>query len=626
MTVVSMALCAVCAALLGTSGAPARLSAERLATASALGLALFLWLPYLSARAWGIDAGAWISFGTLALLASAGLARVIRHRAPAACGRGSDARPGWVTPTRWWPGLCLLLLTVGLGYLLFNLSFRVRDGGLWTAGNGCEDMGLHATLANAFLHSHERILHPTYSIFPSWPLGYPFLADFAAATAMAMGSSIGFGFFATAAFALLALLSNLYGLARRWLPPAYAVLAIFLFLFGGNLGIVFFLRDLPTGHGPAGLPHLWLEDYANNFNLSLNYGNITTDVLLPMRTSLFGAPIAFAAVSILSRRARPALAEKIVAGLLLGSLPLVSAHSLLAASLCGAVYVLQAPLRQTRRWWPTALVAAALAGPQLLWIHHQMAGATVAFIRRANGFLFDTDLNWPTYWLLNGGLFVPLGIGAWFFGGRDLRRTTLPLLILLPLCMAVTFQPNPFDNIKLLLFFHLGCALLIADFCRRSVQGGRARAAIAAAAVLICTASGILSWIREPNMPCQMATAADREFAAQVLATTDEHSMILTAQQYIHPVPFLTGRTIVLGFHNWLGQHGIPFEKRAADVVEIYSGSVRAPALIAEYGITDIVVGPAERREFPSLNEEFLASVSQAQTRSGDYTMYRLRR
>src|SRR5207245_408264 len=139
--------------------------------------------------------------------------------------RGAVPVAGWCARTRWWPWRCLLLLAVGLGYLVFNLSFRVRDGGLWTAGNGCEDMGGHATFANAFLHSHERILHPTYSIFPSWPLGYPFLADFAAATAMAMGSSIGFGFFATAAFALLALLSNLYGLARRWLPPAYAVLA-----------------------------------------------------------------------------------------------------------------------------------------------------------------------------------------------------------------------------------------------------------------------------------------------------------------------------------------------------------------------------------------------------------------
>ena len=123
-----MALCAVCAALLGTSGPPARLSAERLATASALGLALFLWLPYLSARAWGIDAGAWISFGVLALLAGAGVARVSRHRARGVERRVSDARPGWLAPTRCGPGLGLLLLTVGLGYLLFNLSLRDHDG------------------------------------------------------------------------------------------------------------------------------------------------------------------------------------------------------------------------------------------------------------------------------------------------------------------------------------------------------------------------------------------------------------------------------------------------------------------------------------------------------------------
>ena len=626
MGVVSMALLAVCAALLGTPEGPGRRRSESLATALALGLALFLWLPYLSARAWGIERGAWASLGILALLGSAGVARVALRRARGVERRMSDPRPGRLARARWGPGLCLLVLTAGLVYLLFNLSLRDHDGGLWSAGNGCEDMGLHATLANAFLHSHELVRHPFYPIFPPWPLGYPFLPDFAAATAMAMGAPIGFAFFATAAFALLALQANLYALARRWLPPACAVLAIFLFLFGGNLGIVYFLRDLRTGHGPAGLPHLWLEDYANNFNLSLNYGNMTTDVLLPMRTSLFGAPIALAAVSILSRGARPALAEKIVAGLLLGSLPLVNAHSLLAASLCAVAYVVQAPVGQTRRWWPAALVAAALAGPQLYWIHHHTASAVLPFIRRANGFLFDTPLSWPTYWLLNGGLFVPLGIGAWFFSRRGLRRTTLPLLILLPLCMWVTFQPNPFDNIKLLLFFHVGCALLIADFCRRSIQAGTGRAAVAAAAVLVCTASGILSWIREPNMPCLMATAADREFAARVLATTDEDSMILTAQQYIHPVPFLAGRTIVLGFQNWLGQHGIPFEKRAADVAEMYAGSARAPALIAEYGISDVVVGPAERREFPTLNEEFLASLSEAPVRSGDYTLYRLRR
>src|SRR5438552_17564192 len=101
-----------------------------------------------------------------------------------------------------------------------------------------------------------------------------------------------------------------------------------------------------------------------------------------MRTSLFGAPIAIAAVSILSRRARPALAEKIVAGLLLGSLPLVNAHSRLAASLCGAVYALPAPVRQTRRWWPNPLVAAPPAGPHRLWLPHPPPGPTTPLLPR----------------------------------------------------------------------------------------------------------------------------------------------------------------------------------------------------------------------------------------------------
>jgi hypothetical protein len=625
--VVLMALFAVCTAFFVTSRSPARPSFERLANALALGLAFFLWLPYLFARVWGITQGGWISFGILALLASAGLAPVIFLQAPGIVARGRattrSTKADSLTPTRWWPGLILLIITVVLGYLLYNTSLHVRDGGLWSAGAGCEDMGLHATLANAFLHSHERILRPTYSIFPNWPLGYHFLPDFAAATAMALGSSIGFGFFATAAFALLALVSNLYCLARRWLAPAYSVLAIFLFLFGGNMGIALLLRDLPA----AGLfSHIWLEDYAYNFNLSLHYGNIATAVLLPMRTPLFGAPIAFAAIAIFSRDSRPAVAEKIVAGILLGSLPLINAHAFLAVSLCIAVYCLYNPVGRLRKWWPALIVAAALAGPQLYWIHYQMASSGAPFIRLADGFLFETRLSWPAYWLLNGGLFAPLGIAAWFCASRDLKRMTLPLLIVLPLCMAISFQPNTFDNIKLLLFFHLGSALLIADFCQRSVQAGAGRTVIAATAVLVCTASGMLSWVHEANAPCEMASAANREFAAQVLATTDEHSVILTAQKFNHPVPFLTGRTIVLGFHNWLNQHGIPFEKRAADVVEIYAGSEQARALIAEYGITDIVVGPAERQEFPGLNEQFLATASRAHTTYGEYTVYRLRR
>ena len=161
---------------------------------------------------------------------------------------------------------------------------------------------------------------------------------------------------------------------------------------------------------------------------------------------------------------------------------------------------------------------------------------------------------------------------------------------------------------------------------RRSSARGRVGAVVAAVAIVTCAASGALSWIRAPKALCVMATADDRAFAARVLGATDERSVILTAQKLNHPVPFLTGRTILLGFHNWLSQHGIPFEQRAADVREIYAGTERATALLAQYGVTDVVVGPPERAEFPDLNEAFLASLATTRTTEGDYTLYRLSR
>jgi hypothetical protein len=581
-----------------------------LAVAGALGLALVLWLPYLASRAFGIVHGTRLAVGLLAPLAAGVLVHWLRRGA-------SAADPG----ARWPSVLALVAFTAMVGWFLRLANLHAVDGGLWSADAACEDMGFHATLAHAFLHSHAQVLTPRYPIYPGWPLGYPFLPDFVAAAAMALGAPVGAAFFGTAAFALVVLVTALYGLGRRWLAPPDAVLAVVLFLLGGNLGIVLLLRDLPS----VGFARVWLDDYTNSFARSLHYGNMVTAVLLPMRTSMFGAAIGFGALSVLWRT-RTTRRDAVVFGALLGSLPLVNAHAFLAVGLCAAAAVARDPRTQLARWWPAAVVAAALALPQLLWIHRQMADSATPFIRRANGFLFDTTLSWPTYWLLNGGLFVPLALVGLATARRELRWAALPLVLLLPLCMLVSFQPNPFDDIKLLLFFHAGGAVLVADLCRRSRARGHGWAALAAASVLACTASGVQSWARELRAPCEMATPADREFAARLLEATDERSVVLTAQQLNHPVPFLTGRSIVLGFHNWLGQHGIPFADRAADVAEIYAGGPNAEALLARYGVTDVVVGPAERAEFPALNEPFFAGIATARATSGAYTTYRLPR
>ena len=238
MLFVAMALCALCAGTLATRGVRAR---EDVAVAAATGLALFLWLPYLLARPLGIATGARAAAGALALLAVAGVWRV------AASGGGGRraASPG--------PLFVVALLTAVVGGFLYNASLRVRDGNLCSAGGGCEDMGMHATLAHAFLGSHAEIVSPTYPIFHGWPLGYPFLADFSAAVGMALGASPGLAFFASAVFALAALMAAAWAVARRWLPPWPAALAMVLLLLGGNAGFIYFFRDLPS----AGLAGTW---------------------------------------------------------------------------------------------------------------------------------------------------------------------------------------------------------------------------------------------------------------------------------------------------------------------------------------------------------------------------------
>ena len=253
-----------------------------------------------------------------------------------------------------------------------------------------------------------------------------------------------------------------------------------------------------------------------------------------------------------------------------------------------------------------------------------MSGSTTPFLRFTNGFLAEAKLDWISYWLLNCGVFVPIAIGSYFWARPELRRVTLPFLLLLPLAMFVAFQPYSFDNIKLLVYLNAACALLVADFAARLQHHWRSVRMLRIAAVALCIGTGALSWVRELGVPCQMASPEERAVAELVLRVTDQSSVLLTGQKFNHPVPFLTGRTIVLGFHNWLDQHGIPFRARADDVREMYLGGPRAIDLLANYRVTHIVVGPYERAEFPELNEGAIAALSTGVERSGEYAIYRI--
>lgn len=386
---------------------------------------------------------------------------------------------------------------------------------------------------------------------------------------------------------------------------------------------MFLLHDL----GNASMSELLLHDYANNFEIDLHYGNILTAVLLPMRTSLFGFGIALSFLQIfyLSLKARSiSIFDSVVAGLLYGSLPLINAHSFVALT----IYCLGYLVIKYKTTLPILLrivpVVFLVSLPQVLWILRQTSSSVTPFLRLGDGFLFGTEKGWLTYWIINGGILLPVAFSRLFFTKSTLRNFSAPLMILFVVGTFIYFQPNSFDNIKILLFFHLGASLLFTDFLKSHFQKSPARTILTIVIFVFSISSGFFSVIREFQIPCRMADSLDQTFAQSVLRNTNDQSVVLTAQKFNHPVPFLTGRFISLGFHNWLNQHGIDYIETAEEMKKIYTGEEGAVDLIKKYGITHIVVGKEERLEFPALNEDFLKKISAKEYQVGDYSLYRI--
>ncbi len=96
-------------------------------------------------------------------------------------------------------------------------------------------------------------------------------------------------------------------------------------------------------------------------------------------------------------------------------------------------------------------------------------------------------------------------------------------------------------------------------------------------------------------------------------------------------ISMATGLPTILGWHAhewlWRNDANLP-NRRSREVRAIYEApkSGEAQALLSHYGIRYIVVGAAERKRFPKLDEEGLAALGNAVFRSGDLVVLERRR
>jgi hypothetical protein len=520
--------------------------------------------------------------------------------------------------------------------------------------NNYGDLPFHLSVITSFVFGNN--FPPEDPTYAGVRFTYPFISDFVSAMFVRCGADLRESMFVENYILGL----SFVGLVHRWglvmlRDRLAAIITPLLVLLNGGLGWTQLFTKAGTNEGG-----LWgvLMDLPPSFTVvpetTWRWGNAISALLIPQRGFLMGlhlATIAFTYWWIANDKKRPPEATEtgkktkqknvwqqqeatrvvfasrgmIAAGVAAGLLPLVHAHSFVVVM--GMAACLALIQRRWREWFLFFAVASVIAIPQLLW-------STIHSSVDASSF-FAWEVGWDHgkenpiwFWLLNTGFFIPLILVAVLMRGEGYLVPKRLLLFYLPftLCFIVPnlvkMAPWIWDNIKVLYYWWLASAPIVALLLARLWHQGRTRRLLAVVLFFCVTLAGALdvAGISFRSIKYQVFDAAGLHFAELVKAQTAPRSLIVHAPVHNTPV-FLTGRRSLMGYPGHIWTHGLQFVQREGEIKRIYLGSPDAEQLIRKYDIEYLVLGPQERLVGP-INEAFISRFHKV-GESGEYTLYK---
>jgi len=313
------------------------------------------------------------------------------------------------------------------------------------------------------------------------------------------------------------------------------------------------------------------------------------------------------------------------------------------------------PWPHMRLWLCFFVAAIIVGGPQVLWSTHKSAIKTQSFI--AWQFGWDSDQQemfgskpagsqpietvppfrkWfqrlpyvAWFWFKNTGLFIPLLVIALVWKPDDYLVSRRLLLFYLPFTLAffvpnfVKLAPWVWDNIKMLFYWWIVSAPIVALLLARLWEQHVGQKVLAASLLVMMTLAGTLDLV--PLLLQQGHYGEfDRDgvaFAESIKDKTPPTATILHAPIHNTPV-FLTGRKSIMGYPGHIWTHGLEYGPREQEIKQIYAGSSVAAALLAKYRVDYVVIGPHEfSTENP--NVAFFSAYPEV-ANVGDYHLFKI--
>jgi len=565
-------------------------------------------------------------------------------------------------PDRWAFIYFLFYAGVAIGmWFVFDRALVEKPAGLYTGVlNNYGDLPFHISVITRFAYGQN--FPPEDPTFAGARFTYPFLTDFVSAMFVRLGASLRESMFIENWIIGVALVGVLHRFGLKLVRNrTAAILTPVLIILNGGLGWAMLFSDV--NKSDVGVFQI-LKNMQHSYTilpdvgLGWRWGNAVTSLLVPQRGFLLGIPLAVMVVTQWwmalpgAKSAPPAstggskkrlnppadaggtdrslpFRRMLAAGAIAGLLPLVHAHSFIAVmGVAGCLALIN--IKQWRDWLAFFVVASIIAGPQLLWSTHGSAVSTRAFIGWDFGWGHgDENLFW--FWFKNTGLFIPLLIAAllWktdkYLVSRKLLLFYVPFTLCFIIPNMIKLAPWIWDNIKILFYWWIASAPLVALLLARLWEGPVFNRVMAACLFVALTLAGGLDVLalvaREGDYQ-----EFDRDgvtFAEMIKQQTPGRATILHAPIHNTPI-FLTGRRSVMGYPGHIWTHGIDSGPREGDIKKIYAGAPDAAALLAKYGVDYVVVDPQERSVL-TVNDAFFAGYPKVLT-VGEYNLYKITR
>lgn len=657
--------------------------ASRLSSGTCIGFALMGLIGLVVALLIGLTtatlAVAAILLATPALLVRD---RQIRFRIDEDIKRATEAISRATTsPDRW--AFIYFLFYAGVAivmWLVFSRAMFEGADGLYTGVlNNYGDLPFHLSVITRFALGQN--FPPEDPTFAGARFTYPFMTDFISAMFVRGGASLRASLFIENYFVGVALVGVLHRFGQKLLRNrTAAILTPLLIILNGGLGWAMLVADVNKTDGGVfqllrHIPHSYtiLPEVADGWR----WGNAVTSLLVPQRGFLLGIPLAvivftqwWAALHnddegkskkvkgkkeerrdkrlkpasstnepigstvdnpsffTFSFLLLPATRRMLAAGVVAGLLPLVHAHSFVVVMGVGACLAV-INWSRWREWLTFLLVGSLIAIPQLLWSTHGSAVSTRAFIGWQFGWDSGTE-NFFWFWFKNTGIFIPLLIAALLWKREDYLVSRRLLFFFLPftLCFIipnlVKLAPWIWDNVKVLFYWWIASAPIVALLLARLWEGRAWSRLLAGALFVVLSLAGALDVfaLMTSQGEYQEFDRNGVAFAEMVKQQTPPGATILHAPIHNTPI-FLTGRRSLMGYPGHIWTHGIDFGQREADIKQIYSGAPDAASLLSKYGVDYVVIDPQEHSVMP-VNTDFFSRYREV-VKIGEYHLYKIK-